>query len=454
MKTVAIAGRPNVGKSALFNRLSGTRISIVHDQPGVTRDYISTVCRKEGTPFELIDTGGIGASPDPEFSDQTDAAAQVAVEAADLVLFVVDGPAGLTPTDRDLAVRFRKSGHKVFLVVNKIDTERHEHLGPEFSGLGFPDIFTISAAHGRGVEELRGRILNHLGPDENEAEPGESWDEAPRIALVGRPNVGKSSLVNAILGHERTIVSDIAGTTRDAVDIGYEFKGRRYVLCDTAGIRHRSKHDTSVEVFSVMRSEQAIRRADICILVLDVTQGLTTQDKKIASLIQKSEKPVIVVANKWDLIPADDRRSEGLRSRTEQLHAELFFFNFAPILLASAKTGGQVPKLFRLIEQVRKAASNRIGTGELNRLLRTCIEETPPPSKSGKRLKLLYATQVRGADEERCFHPPAFVLFVNDAELLTPPYEEFLRRKIRAKEPYPGLPVLLRPRGREKRKGS
>ncbi|MFV0415158.1 MAG: ribosome biogenesis GTPase Der [Chthoniobacterales bacterium] len=446
MKTVVIVGRPNVGKSAIFNRLAGRRISIVHDQPGVTRDRLAAVCKIGKLPYELIDTGGIGTDSDADFSGQVEAAARLSIELADLVLFVVDGPEGITPTDRELARRFRQSGRPILLLINKIDTDGHDDLETDFAQFAFENSMSISAAHGRGFSELKNFIGEHLGEEETPEQK-----RSCRIAIVGRPNVGKSSLINALLGHERTIVSDLAGTTRDAVDIAYQYAGHEYILCDTAGIRHRSRHNTSVEVFSVMRSEESIRRADICVLVLDISQGVTTQDKKIASLIQRANKPVIIVANKWDTIPASERDASGLRHYTGELRRKLFFFDFAPIILTSAKTGGQVSKLLREVENVREAASQRIGTGELNRLLRDAIEKTPPPSRNGKRFKLLYATQLRGADEKYAFQPPVIVLFVNDPRVLIPAYEEFLKKKIRARQPYPGLPLQLKAKGRERR---
>ncbi|MFV0338812.1 MAG: ribosome biogenesis GTPase Der [Chthoniobacterales bacterium] len=446
MKTVVIAGRPNVGKSAIFNRLAGRRISIVHDQPGVTRDRLATVCKIKNTSLELVDTGGIGTEADVDFSEQVEEAALLAIENASLVLFVVDGIEGITPTDLELARRFRKSGRPILLVINKIDTNSHDDLDADFAKLAFTDSLAISAAHGRGFAELKNYISDHLGPDDEQASR-----RSCRIAIVGRPNVGKSSLINAILGDDRTIVSNLAGTTRDAVDISYQYANHEYILCDTAGIRHRSRHNTSVEVFSVMRSEESIRRADICVLVLDIAQGVTMQDKKIASLIQKANKPVIVVANKWDTVPSAERNASGLRHYTGELRRKLFFFDFAPIILTSAKTGGQVSKLLQEVENVRAAASQRISTGELNRLLQNLIEKTPPPSRNGKRFKLLYATQLRGADERHAFHPPVIVLFVNDPRVLVPAYEEFLKKKIRARQPYPGLPLLLKTKGRERR---
>ena len=296
MKTIAILGRPNVGKSALFNRLAGRMISIVHDQPGVTRDHIHAICKQGGKPFEIIDTGGIGAEPDPDFAEDTRFAADVAIEAADLLVLVMDGVAGLTPLDAELAKLVRESAKPVIIAINKLDNDKQENLLADFARLGFDDPLGVSAAHGRGIGELVERIgsLVDLGDADEAPAPG----EVARLAIIGRPNVGKSSLVNAILNDRRTIVSDIAGTTRDAIDIPYEYRGEKFVLVDTAGIRHRSKHSTSVEVFSVMRSEAAIGRADLNVLVIDATEGVKMQEKKIAGLIQDAKKAAVIVLNK------------------------------------------------------------------------------------------------------------------------------------------------------------
>jgi ribosome-associated GTPase EngA len=443
MRTVAIVGRPNVGKSALFNRLANSRISIVHDQPGVTRDRIHAVCKLGSAPFEIVDTGGIGAEPDPDFAEETHFAAEVAMTTADLILFVVDGPCGITPLDADLARIVREWGKPVILVINKIDNERQETLEGDFARLGFTNTLCTSAAHGRGISEVVRRISDEI-------DLGEAVEEdvrAPKLAIVGRPNVGKSSLVNAILNDKRTIVSEIAGTTRDAVDIPYEFKGSKFLLVDTAGIRHRSKHNTSVEVFSVMRSEQAIERADLNILVIDVTQGVTMQDKKIAGLMQKARKAAIIVLNKWDLV--EEQTPDEMKERIEAIREELFFLEYAPVVVLSAKQKTNVPRLFNMIEKIRQHAGRRIGTGELNRLLKLAVERQPPPVRGTSRFKILYATQVADADRPP-FAPIEFLLFVNDPRKLSDSYQSYLAKQVRRLREYPGLPVLFKLRGRKR----
>lgn len=448
MKTVAIVGRPNVGKSALFNRLAGSRISIVHDQPGVTRDRIHAICRLGPQPFEIVDTGGIGADPDPEFAEETHFAADVAMTTAELVIFVVDGQVGITALDEDLARRLRESGKPVVLVVNKVDNERMESVIADFARLGFTNSLCTSAAHGRGVKELVRKVAETIDLSDEDGEAGEI--RVPKLAVVGRPNVGKSSLVNAILNDRRTIVSEIAGTTRDAIDIPYEFKGSPFVLVDTAGIRHRSKHRTSVEVFSVMRSEQAIERADLNILVIDVVDGVTSQDKKIAGLIQQARKAAIIVLNKWDLV--DDGTKEFLAEKIEQVREELFFLDYAPVVVLSAKEQSNVPRLFNMIEKVRQHAHRKIGTGELNRLLKVAIERQPPPIRGTTRFKILYATQVAGDDRPPFAHIE-FLLFGNDPRKFSDSYQSYLSRQIRKVREYPGLPIVFKVRGRKRLSG-
>ena len=446
MRSVAIVGRPNVGKSALFNRLAGRMISIVHDQPGVTRDRIVAVCKLGKAPFEIVDTGGIGAEPDPEFAEPTREAAEIAIESADVILFVTDAIDGITPLDSELASLIRGSGHPVILVVNKVDVDTHEGRADEFSRLGFDRMLPVSAAHGRGIRELLA-ATEALLPERGEVSGAAA--EPPKLALVGRPNVGKSSLANAILEDKRTIVSDIPGTTRDAVDIATERDGKPYILCDTAGIRHRSKHNTSVEVFSVMRSEKTIRRADLNILVLDATHGVTSQDKKIAGLIQKANKPAIIALNKWDLVSPGGRRDPDLlREHVARVRRELFFLDYAPVVVLSARTGENVRRIFTTVEKVRQHASRRAGTGELNRVIRAAIERQAPAIKGNRRFKILYATQANGRDGG-AITPPQFVLFVNDPALLPDSYVNYLCARIRDKWEFPGLPILLRLRGRE-----
>jgi len=450
MRNVAIVGRPNVGKSALFNRLAGRKISIVHDQPGVTRDRIIAVCKLGAAPFEIVDTGGIGADPDPDFAEPTHEAAEIAIESSHLLLFVVDGQDGATPLDLELAERLRRSQRPTILVVNKVDAPEHDDFPADFARLGFSQTLGVSAAHGRGIADLVEAIETVLPPAKDEIAPL----EAPKLAFVGRPNVGKSSLVNSILDDRRAVVSHLPGTTRDAIDIACERDGKPFVLCDTAGIRHRSKHDASVEVFSVMRSEDAIRRADLCVLVIDATSGVTAQDKKIAGLIQKARKASLVALNKWDLVlPHGQSDSELLRKHIARVRENLFFLDYAPVVVLSAKTGGNVRRLFTMIEKIRQHATRRAGTGELNRFLRAVMERQPPPLHGKRRFKLLYATQLVPANPSP-FQVPQFLLFVNDPRLLPESYMNFLRARLREKWEYPGLPILLSQRGREKRTGS
>ena len=448
MRRIAIVGRPNVGKSSLFNRLMGRRVAIVHDQPGVTRDRLAGICKTGAVPFEIIDTGGIGDAHDPDFAEATHVAAQAAIASADLLLFVVDGRAGLTPLDRELAHMLRSGGKPLFLVINKIDQEMHESLSADFFELGFPEVFTISAAHGRGTHDLLAKIGETLGGLDGEEVPEEL--SAPRLAIVGRPNVGKSSLLNKLLGEERSIVSNIAGTTRDALDVHCELGNEPYVLVDTAGLRHRSRPDTSVEIFSAMRSEEAIRRADAGLLVIDGESGVTSQDKRIAGMLQESQKACIILLNKWDLVRKEDggRASQGEQS--EVIRNDLFFLDYAPVVCISAKTGQGFSRIFAALKSVRKEADTRIPTGELNRFFRDVFEQHPPPSKSGKRFKLLYATQIV-PEVQRPFNPPEFLLFVNDADLITDSYREYLFNQFRARWPFPGLPIRLRLKGRETR---
>ena len=445
MHRIAIVGRPNVGKSSLFNRLIGRRFAIVHDQPGVTRDRLAAVCHQGKQPFELIDTGGIGDAPDPEFAEATRVAAMAAIASADLLLFIVDGRAGVTPLDRELAEQLRRSSKPLFLVINKIDEEMHESLITDFYGLGFKAMFTMSAAHGRGMSDLMLAIDKTLG--EAEEKKNQVEVTVPKLAIVGRPNVGKSSLLNKLLGEERTIVSDISGTTRDAIDVACNFNGTPYILVDTAGLRHRSRPDTSVEVFSAMRSQEALRRADVGVLVLDATAGVTAQDKRIAGMLQESMKPCIIVLNKWDLMHKEDGGRVAQGEEADRIRTELFFLDFAPVVCLSAKTGQQVKRLLTALEEVRVAAEVRIGTGELNRFFKDVWENQPPPSRGGRRFKLLYATQVV-PEIKKPFYPPEFLLFVNDAKLMIDSYEKYLLNTLRATWPFTGLPVRLLLKGR------
>lgn len=456
MKKAVLVGRPNVGKSALFNRLAGRRISIVHDQPGVTRDRIEAVCRLGDAPFAIVDTGGIGASPDPDFAEATHRAADEALEDADVVLFVVDAQSGLMPLDAELAAKLRRAARHVILVANKLDVPKHDDLAGEFLELGFPDVVGVSAVHGRGTSDLVSAIEAVPGGGAKAAEAPENR-VPPRIVIIGRPNVGKSSLTNALLGSDRAIVSDIAGTTRDALEIPCELGGHPYLLLDTAGIRHRSRHSTSVEVFSVMRSEEAIRLADVCVLVVDASVGVTEQDKRIAGLVQKSRKAVVIAVNKADLLSPDARKRDGLKESLAAWQAELFFLPYAPVVLLSAKTGDNLRRLGTVLEKVRQHATRRLGTGELNRVVREAMTLHPPPARGARRLKVFYATQLEDRDP-RPFSPVRFLLFVNSPGLLVPTYETYLAAQLRRVREYPGLPLIFelraRPESRTRRPGS
>jgi len=444
---IAIVGRPNVGKSALFNALVGRKLAIVHDQAGVTRDFATAQGQFGGRPCEVIDTGGIGSAPDPDFAKQTHVAAERALDEADVLLLVVDGRAGVTPLDEELARKLRSSRKPVVLVVNKIDNPKREDEVTDFLRLGFEHVAGVSAVHARGIDEL-GQLALSLAQETGEGEELHQLTAAPRIAVVGKPNAGKSSLVNAILGDERVIVSEIAGTTRDSVDVPFELKGEPYTFIDTAGLRHRSRHNTSVEVFSAMRAERSIRSADLCILVADCSAGITSQDKRIAGLVEEEGKSVILVLSKWDLVEAERPNREEREEYLAEARRNLFFVRYAPVVRLSSRSGHGLGKLFEAIREVRSAAAEQIGTGALNRILRTAMEKQSPPLKQSRRFKLLYATQVVH-EPPRPFAPAEFLLFVNDRSLITPAYETYLKAAIRSAQRLPGVPIHFRYRRRQ-----
>lgn len=457
LPSVAIIGRPNVGKSALFNRLVGRKIAIVHDQPGITRDRISAICSRGEQPFALWDTGGIFGAGEKDLRGEVRRTAEAALHASDLLLFVVDGKDGLSPIDSDLARTLRKARKPIVLVVNKIDHDKHDSLAAEFDSLGFEKIVSISAEHNRGIAELLDQIEQLLPAiSDQQSEISNSLS----IAIIGRPNVGKSSLINAIVQSERAIVSELPGTTRDSVDISYQRDGRRFLFIDTAGIRRRGKLSSSVEVFSVMRAERSIRRADLCVLIVDLTSGVTAQDKRIAGLIQEARKAALVVLNKWDLVKPKRGERQTIRELVAETQEKIFFLNYAPVLVASARTGENVDRLFGMIGKIEQASATRIGTGVLNRLMRAVFAANPPPMVKGRRLKLFYAAQAAGTRDRSAkgrihrrehLQPPEFVLFVNDPRLLTQSYARYLEARIRDAEPYSGLPIILtlRPRSQK-----
>jgi GTP-binding protein len=455
LPAVAIVGRPNVGKSAIFNRLVGRRIAIVHDQPGITRDRISAICSRGTRPFVLWDTGGIAGAGESELTEQVRRGVEQAIRDSDMLLFIVDAREGLSPLDEEVARILRKSHKSVVLAINKIDNQKNEPLAAEFDSLGFEPSLSVSAEHDRGISDLLHEIDRRL-PATTHVEHLSSDIQYPlAIAIVGRPNVGKSSLINSIVRRERAIVSELPGTTRDAIDITYQRDGQQFLFIDTAGIRRRGRQSTSVEVFSVMRAERSIRRADLCILIVDLTAGVTAQDKRIAGLIQAAQKPAIIILNKWDLVKPKRNQKPAIAKLVEAARERIFFLDYAPVLITSSLTGEHIGKLFVLIEKIQRAGRQHIGTGVLNRLLRHAFEANPPTTIRARRLKLLYAAQSKGKEDQQ-LRPPEFVLFVNDPRLLSQTYKRYLESRIRHAQPFPGLPIILtlRPRVRSVRAAS
>ncbi|MBL9116336.1 MAG: ribosome biogenesis GTPase Der [Verrucomicrobiaceae bacterium] len=451
-KMVAIVGRPNVGKSALFNRLAGKNISIVHDQAGVTRDRITAECRRGPEVFDIMDTGGIGASTDDVLTDQVQIEAEVGLEVADLLLFVVDVIDGITTIDQALTKVLRKTSKPVVLVCNKADSAKRKLGAADFAALGFKDTVDVSAAHGLGIKELVDVIAARLNLTDKPRPQVTSHKDRPlKLAIVGRPNAGKSSLVNAVLGEQRAIVSEVAGTTRDSLDIKHTRGEQTYQLIDTAGIRRQAKLDDDVEIFSVKRAVQSIERADICLLVVDCAEGIKMQDRKIAQLILESRKPCILVMNKWDLFHPSAKPKDRMEELTETVKREFFFLHFAPIVPVSAKKNQGLDKLFKTIDSVKEGAQKRVGTGVLNRVLQRAIDYSPGPIGTGSHtFKLLYATQVNHREEE-AVPVPHFVLFANRAFKLQDSYLRFLESKIREEFPGVGLPFVLKVKGKAKK---
>jgi len=457
MSTVAIVGRPNVGKSAIFNRLAGRQIAIVHDQPGVTRDRISAPCPLTSPSCSLIDTGGIGSKLDDGFTEQVAVEADIAIASADIILFVVDAREGITFVDEELSTLLRSASQKVTLILNKADGAEQERSASEFTSLGFGMPLPTSAAHGRGfdalVEHLNEKLATLQQGDEAEAEEARAEvAKGMKVSMVGKPNVGKSSLINAILNDQRTIVSDVAGTTRDAVDLPYTHGKHDYILIDTAGLRPRQKMDTSVEVFSAMRSERAIRRSDICLLVIDASAGVSAMDRKIAKLIKEEKKPCIIILNKMDLYEQDLPFHERMKKITQHVYQELFFLRYAPLVCTSALKHHAIDTIFGTIQKVRKSAADPISTGQLNKFLSDAFMKKPPSGNSrfGKRLKLLYAT---AAVNERysAIPVPTFIMFVNDKRLMHESYEQYLSNRLREKLNAPGIPIIFSVRSRNRK---
>ncbi len=434
---VAVVGRPNVGKSTFFNYLAGSRISIVEDTPGVTRDRIYTEIEWRSTKFTLIDTGGIEPYSEDIIMQQMKRQAEIAIETADVIIFMVDAKDGMTATDKEVATMLRKSQKPVVLCVNKVD--RVGDPPPdvyEFYNLGMGDMQTISSVHGLGMGDLLDAVFEHF-PEDIDAEEDE---DVIKVAVVGKPNAGKSSLINSILGENRVIVSNIPGTTRDAIDTHVEKDGQKYTFIDTAGIRKRSKINETIEKYSTIRSWTAIERADVCLIMIDAEDGVTEQDTKIAGYAHQQGKASIIVINKWDLI---EKQTGTLEEYRKVVHEKLGFMTYAPVLFISAKTGQRVHKIYELIKFVADQAAFRISTGMLNDLVNEAVAMVQPPSDKGKRLKIYYMTQVG-------IKPPSFVVFVNDLELFHYSYERYLENQLRKNFGFEGTPIRFIHRQREK----
>lgn len=424
---VAIVGRPNVGKSTFFNRIVGQRISIVEDTPGVTRDRLYADAEWCGHSFTLIDTGGLEIKSEDVMWSHIRAQAQIAVETADVIVFMLDGKTGLTHEDYEVAAYLRKSRKPILLVVNKLDNNE-QHLLYDFYELGLGEPIGISAGQAKGLGDVLDEIVKLTGKYETEEK-----EEALKIAVVGKPNAGKSSLVNKLLGYDRVIVSDIAGTTRDAIDTRIKIGDKEYILIDTAGIRRKRSVEEDLEQYSVMRSLGAVRRADVCLIVIDSSEELSEQDVKIAGYVHEQGKPSVVVMNKWDVVEKD---TYTIEKYNRKLKEELKFMDYFIPTYVSAKTGKRVDNLIKLAECAYENASRRISTGLLNDVLREAILTNEPPSKNGKRLKIYYVTEVSA-------NPPTFVIFVNDDTLMHFSYRRYLENALRRSFDFEGTPIRL-----------
>ncbi len=423
---IAIVGRPNVGKSTFFNKVVGRKVSITEDRPGVTRDRLYADAEWRGRVFSLVDTGGIELKSDDLMWKHIKKQAEVAIETAQVILFFVDGKEGLTTSDYDVADMLRRSKKPVILIVNKIDEYSEEKVF-EFYSLGLGEPYPVSSEHGKGIGDVLDECVSYF-----EKNCGEE-DDSLKIAVVGKPNAGKSSIVNRLLGFERSIVTDIAGTTRDAIDTKFSCEGKNYTIIDTAGIRKKAKVEDDVEYYSVMRAFDAVRRADVCLLVVDSTEGLTEQDTKIIGYVHEQGKPSVIVMNKWDLIEKD---TNTINKFEDKLKEDLKFMDYFKSVYVSAKTGQRAEKIMKVAEEVYANAHTRIPTGTLNDLISDTVRANEPPSYNGRRLKVYYSSQVAVA-------PPTFVLFVNSCELMHFSYERFLENAIRKAFDFSGTPIKI-----------
>lgn len=433
---VAIVGRPNVGKSTLFNRIAGKRISIVEDIPGVTRDRIYAEAEWLGRPFIIIDTGGLEPYAEDIIMQQMRRQAEIAIDTANVIIFLVDGQEGITATDEEVANILRKTNKKVILACNKIDSPKYRNNVYEFYNLGIGEPIGISADQALGLGDLLDEVIKNF-PEYDE----EEYDQSViKVALVGRPNVGKSSIINKILGEERVIVSNIPGTTRDAIDTPFEVGDRKYVLIDTAGMRKKGKINEAIERYSVIRALTAIERSDVSILVIDGETGLTEQDTKIAGYIHEQGRGVIIVVNKWDLVEKDDKTMNRYK---EKIMEGLTFMDYAPVLFVSALTGQRIRKILEEVDFVSEQHAKRVETGILNDVINEAVLMNQPSVSGGRRLNILYATQVS-------VKPPTFALFVNEPELMHFSYERYLENQLRKAFGFQGTPIRFLIRGKSK----
>ncbi|EAC2631040.1 ribosome biogenesis GTPase Der [Listeria monocytogenes] len=431
---VAIVGRPNVGKSTIFNRIVGERVSIVEDVPGVTRDRIYNSAEWLGKEFNIIDTGGIDLSDEP-FLEQIRAQAEIAIDEADVIIFITNGREGVTDADEQVAKILYRSNKPIVLAINKVDNPEMRDQIYDFYSLGFGEPYPISGSHGLGLGDMLDAVRAHFPKEEEEEYP----DDTVKFSLIGRPNVGKSSILNALLGEDRVIVSDIAGTTRDAIDTTYTFEGQDYVMIDTAGMRKRGKVYESTEKYSVLRAMRAIERSDVVLVVINAEEGIREQDKRIAGYAHDAGRAIIIVVNKWDAINKDEKT---INVWTEDIREQFQFLSYAPIVFVSAKTKQRLNNLFPLINQVSDNHSLRVQSSMLNDVISDAVAMNPSPMDKGKRLKIFYTTQV-------AVKPPTFVVFVNDPELMHFSYERFLENRIREAFPFEGTPIRVIARKRK-----
>ena len=425
---IAIVGRPNVGKSMLFNKIIGRRLSIVEDTPGVTRDRIYGESDWQGRKFTLIDTGGIEPRTDNQILAFMRSQAQIAIDNATVIVFLCDIKTGMTASDQEVASMLQRCGKPVVLAINKVDQGRSPDIY-EFYNLGLGDPIAVSAVHGHGTGDLLDACVQYFPPEDEEEEE----DDAIKVAVIGKPNAGKSSLVNKILGEERVIVSNVAGTTRDAIDSRFTNSKGSFVFIDTAGMRKKSKVEEDIEKYSVLRATMAIDRADVCLIMIDATEGVTEQDTKVAGMAHEAGKASIIVVNKWDLVDKDDKTMARM---TEDIRRDLAYMTYAPILFISAKTGQRVDKLFDMIDYVSNQATFRVTTGMLNTVLADAQTRVQPPTDKGRRLKIYYMTQVG-------VKPPHFVVFCNDRRLFHFSYQRYLENCIRSTFGLEGTPIIL-----------